>query len=58
MSIIRFDHALASALFRPEKGGSDLDLDKNRDTQLKTMNDVLGSYGDLMFRRFFSLLRY
>lgn len=37
----------ASAVFRPEKGGPDLDLSiKIEDTQLKTMNDVLRSYGD------------
>ena len=37
----------ASAVFRPEKGGPDLDLYvKIEDTQLKTMNDLLRSYGN------------
>jgi hypothetical protein len=37
----------ASALFRPEKGGPDLDLHvKIEDTQLTAMNDVLLSYGN------------
>jgi uncharacterized protein DUF748 len=37
----------ASAIFRPEKGGSDLDLYvKIEDTQLASMNDMLRAYGD------------
>lgn len=37
----------ASAVFRPEEGGPDLDLSvKIEETQLKTMNDLLRSYGD------------
>jgi hypothetical protein len=37
----------ASATFRPEKGGPDLDLHvKIEDTQLTAMNDVLLSYGN------------
>jgi Domain of Unknown Function (DUF748) len=37
----------ASALFRPEKGGPDLDLYvKIEDTQLTAMNDLLRSYGN------------
>jgi hypothetical protein len=36
-----------TADFRPEKGGPDLDLSiKIEDTQLKTMNDLLLSYGN------------
>lgn len=38
---------VASATFRPEKGGPDLDLFvKIGDTQLTAMNDLLRSYGD------------